>query len=120
MNKLDFRFRAGEECFYPFEEHSPILSIDFEHRGFMSKSYARPFYFPECEIERFTGMLDRNDKKIYEGDIVKCWDEEPGEVYFDDALLQYRVKFADGDDEDLSSCEPEIVGNTHEKRKGGK
>lgn len=69
------------------------------------------------KLEFYTGMEDNNGDKIYENDIVRCWDEHIGCVYFDEVLLQWRVKFQDGDDEDLSSCEPVIVSSMRYQKK---
>lgn len=68
-------------------------------------------YRKELVFSQDTGFKDKNGKSIFTMDLVKCWDEHIGQVYYDDALLEIRVKFDDGDDEDLASCEPEVVAN---------
>ena len=60
-------------------------------------------------VGQFTGLLDKNGKKIFEGDII-----EEGVVYFDDEYLGFFVKgdFVEGEHKPLYDIPlPEIIGN---------
>lgn len=69
----------------------------------------------EVELMQFTGLLDKNGKEIYEGDVVKSCDNQYDGSTFKD-LLQV-VEFTEGSfvpvSERHSSCF-EVIGNIYE------
>ena len=68
-------------------------------------------------VGQYTGMTDKNGKKIFEGDAVWFSEEkERGVVYFDNSCSRFAVRFDtfDAAFDHLYSNELEIIGNVHD------
>ena len=76
--------------------------------------------FNNIELMQYTGLKDRNDVKIFEGDIVKC---KIGNVNFEGYVYFYggRFEFIDFEDDEetefLCYCDDlEVIGNVFENK----
>lgn len=88
MNR-QLKFRAwGGEYWYPIEDDGDYFLYDNGNGIKLHDKYGRCKSAILCQ---FTGLTDKNDKEIYEGDVVKAFTNIPFSIIFNKGCFGYVI-----------------------------
>ena len=89
--------------------------------GFADWNMPRPVEFVEIDpstVGQYTGMKDKNGKKVFEGDIIRKTNEgRHPQIFTANIRTNFRVNeevYYSPCDHFTESCEYEIIGNIHD------
>lgn len=72
-----------------------------------------PYQIDKNTVGQFTGLCDKNGKKIFEGDIVKSPNGTQGFIEWQNAECAFLVNIGD-DWQTMDDCPYEVVGNIYD------
>ena len=88
MNR-EIKFRVWNKLTKQYIKNNIIISLDGKVKEvFFGEINGEE---PDCIIQQFTSLKDKNNKEIYEGDIVKCPDLNPPEYTNTLSIVEYHA-----------------------------
>ena len=88
-DRLKFRvWDTIRHCFYPNEQGQLCWSLEDTILEEADKDFIRE----KMIIERCVGVKDKNDKLVFENDILKFSEECAFQIIFDPSILCYKLK----------------------------
>ncbi len=97
----------------------PVNPVWFEENNWRHDDFAKCAEEENCVLMQFTGLLDKNGKEIYQGDIILYWGDRCEVIWQHHAAQWILQSFSEGRgyrqmSYDYAQKDFEIIGNIHE------